>query len=209
MKKASFIIGLLIVLLSLPGIAQVKTIWKDTRFQKEPLHKLLVIAQFNDRQLRESLEESVLTAIRDRGISAVGGQEILIYDSMFFYSTIERKLDSAGVDGMLILKMVDVESTDMYVMAPDVLPPYAYNYYEYYSFYYYHDLPIIIDPDYYRRPGKTYRIDVNLYQNKGDMIIWGGQSKNLDPLKPDKVTKTLGKRIVKKLLSEKMISAEN
>lgn len=208
MKKTSLLIGLLIVLLSLPGIAQVKTIWKDTRFLKEPMQKLLVIVQFNDRQLRESLEEGVLTAIRDRGISAVSGQELLIHDSMFFYSTIERKLDSAEVDGMLILKMVDAESTDMYVMAPDVLPPYAYNYYEYYSFYYYHDLPIIIDPNYYRRPGKTYRIDVNLYQNKGDMIIWGGQSKNFDPLMPDKLTKTLGKRIVKKLLSEKMISAE-
>ncbi|MCD4723789.1 MAG: hypothetical protein K8R63_03030 [Bacteroidales bacterium] len=208
MKKASLIIGLLIVLLSLPGIAQVKTIWKDTRFLKEPMQKLLVIVQFNDRQLRESLEEGVLTAFRDRGISAVSGQGLLIYDSMFYYSTIERKLDSAEVDGMLILKMVDAESTDMYVMAPDVLPPYAYNYYEYYSFYYYHDLPVIIDPNYYRRPGKTYRIDVNLYQNKGDMISWGGQSKSFDPLMPDKLTKTLGKRIVKKLLSEKMISAE-
>jgi hypothetical protein len=208
MKKTSFILALLIVFFCLPGMAQVKMIWKDTRFLKEPMQKLLVIVQFKDRQLRESLEEGVLTAFRDKGISVLGGQGLLIYDSIFYYSTIERKLDSAGVDGILILKMVDVESTDMYVMAPDVLPPYAYNYYEYYSFYYYHDLPVIMDPNYYRRPGKIYRIDVNLYQNKGDMISWGGQSISLDPLKPDKVIKTFGKRIVKKLLSEKMISAE-
>jgi len=204
MKK----ILLIFLLLPLFSFAQIKTVWLDARFMKEPLRKLVVISQFYDEQVRGQVEENVISALEKKGIGAVSGDNILIYDSMYYYSTVERKLDSAGADGLLIVKMVEVRSTDMYILPQELIPPYAYNYYEYYSFYYYHDLPIISNPNYYRKPNMTFRIDVNLYQNKGDMIVWGGKTKALNPLEPEKAVKSLGKNIAKRMLSENVVSAE-
>ena len=204
MKKRLFVLPFFI-LIALSSFSQVKTVLKDARFLKEPLHKLVVVSQFVNHEQRQMAEESMVEALVNKGIDAVAAYDIFTYDSMNYYITLERKLDSAKVDGILVMKMVDARSTDMYVMPEESIPPYAYNYYEYYSFYYYNQLPIISDPNYYRRPNKTFRIDINLYQNKGDMIVWGGQSKAIDPLRPEKVIGKLGKKVVKSLLSQDLI----
>jgi len=198
MKKLFLIFLLLPVLVS----AQVKTHWKDARFLAEPMKNLLVVSQFYDNDLRSLVESNMLDALKSKEIGAVAASSVLEYDSLYLYSTMERKLDSAGIDGILIIKMIEERSTDTYILPEELIPPYAYNYYEYYSFYYYHDLPIIMDPNYYRKPGRTFRIDVYLYQNKGDMAAWGGKSKSLNPLEPEKAIKKLGKSVTKRMLQE-------
>ncbi|RLD82281.1 MAG: hypothetical protein DRJ15_02040 [Bacteroidetes bacterium] len=204
MKK----IFLILLLLPLFSFAQVKTHWKDARFLAEPMKNILVVSQFYDGEIRAQLEDIMIDALESKGIGAVAASSVLVYDSMYLYSTIERKLDSAGIEGMLIVKMIEERSTDMHILPQELIPPYAYNYYEYYSFYYYHDLPILSDPNYYRRPGRTFRIDAYLYQNKGDMAAWGGQSKSLNPLEPEKAIKKLGKSITKRMLQETVVEAE-
>lgn len=196
---------LICLLLPLIGTAQITTHWKDARFLAEPMKNLMVMSQFYDNGLRAQVESNMVDALKDNGIEAVAASNVLIYDSMYLYSTLERKLDSAGIDGILIVKMLEERGTDMYVLPEELIPPYAYNYYEYYSFYYYHDLPILMDPNYYRKPGRTFRIDAYLYQNKGDMAAWGGKSKNLNPLEPEKAIKKLGKSITKRMLQEGVI----
>jgi hypothetical protein len=208
MKRNIF--GLIVILLlSMPAAAQIQTVWKDARFLKQPMKKILVLSQFFDPGLRDEVTENFTTALADKGIRAVPAYDVLSYDSLFFYSTMERLLDSAGVDGIMVIKMIDIKNTDVYIMPQEMIPPYAYNYYEYYSFYYYHDLPIISDPNYYRRPGIAFRIDVNLYQNRGDMIVWSGKSKELNPLDPEKAIKSLGKKTAKILLSEDLVVKSN
>ena len=148
----------------------------------------------------------MVEALVNRGLEAVKASAVFRYDSMYYYSTMERKFDSCGVDGILIIKMIEERSTDMYILPEELIPPYAYNYYEYYSFYYYHDLPIIMDPNYYRKPGRTFRIDVYLYQNKGDMAIWGGQTKPVNPLEPQKAVGKLGKPVAKQIIKEGVVA---
>lgn len=201
MKKIFYIIPVLL-LLAMASFAQVKTVWKDVRFLKEPIQKLVVISQFENAELRKAAEESMISALHGKGIDAVGAYEIFTYDSTNYYSTLERKLDSAKVDGILVMKMIEERSTDMYILPEELIPPYAYNYYEYYSFYYYNDLPLISDPNYYRKPNRSFRMDVYVFQNKGDMVVWSGQSKQLDPLNPEKAIAKLSKKVAKVLLSQ-------
>lgn len=193
---------LIFILTPILSFSQVKTIWKDARFLQEPVKKIMVFSQFYNSEFRTDAETIMMDALVKRGLSAVRASEVFIYDSMFYYSTMERKLDSCGADGIMIIKMIEERSTDAYIMPEEVIPPFAYNYYEYYSFYYYHDLPIIMDPNYYRKPGRTFRIDVYLYQNKGDMAIWGGQTKPINPLEPQKAIGKLGKSVVKQIIKE-------
>ncbi len=205
MKKIlSIFIGTLFI--SLMAGAQISPVWKDARFLKEPMKKIMVVSQFADPVYRQMAQDMLWSALTDKGYSAIPAYDIFAYDSMFLYSTMERKLDSAGVDGILIIKMIDAENTDLNIAPGDVIPPYAYNYYEYYSVFYYYDLPLISNANYYRKPGKKFRIDIYLYQNRGDMIVWGGQSNFVDPLNPEKAIKGISKKIVKNLRSEELIS---
>ncbi len=203
MKKLFLICSLL----PLIGSAQIATHWKDARFLAEPMKNLMVVSQFYDNGLRTQVESTMVGALQDKGIGAVAASTVLVYDSMYLYSTLERKLDSAAIDGILIVKMIEERGTDMYILPEELIPPYAYNYYEYFSFYYYHDLPIMMDPNYYRKPGRTFRIDVYLYQNKGDMAAWGGQSKSLNPLEPEKRIKKLGKSVTKRMIQEGVVES--
>jgi len=199
---------LLFLFLPLISVAQLNTSWKDARFLKDPLKNLMVVSQFYEQELREKVEVDMIAALQKKGIGAVPASKVLIYDSLYLYSTLERKLDSAAIDGILFIKMIEIRSTDMYILPQELIPPYAYNYYEYYSYYYYNDLPLISDPNYYRKPRQTFRIDIYLYQNKGDMAVWGGQTKMLDPLHPEKVLKSMPGKAVKKMLSEGVVEAQ-
>jgi len=40
------------------------------------------------------------------------------------------------------------------------------------------------------------------------MAAWGGQSKSLNPLEPEKAIKKLGKSITKRMLQETVVEAE-
>ena len=201
---------LLLIFLLTPVFAfsQVKTIWKDGRFMQKPIEKIMVFSQFYNSEFRAEAETNMVEALEKKGISTVRASEVFLNDSMYYYSTMERKLDSCGADGIMIIKLIEERSTDTYIMPEELIPPFAYNYYEYYSFYYYHDLPIIMDPNYYRKPGRTFRIDVYLYQNKGDMVVWGGQSKQVNPLEPQKAIGKLGKSVAKQILKEGVVVTE-
>lgn len=204
--KKNVLLTIFLAMTVLTTSAQLGDVWKDARFLKTPMKKVMIVSQFIDPVIRSEADEAMAKAFTGKDVDHILYTDLFHpYDSMYYYSTMERKLDSAGVDGILVVKMIDSEQTDLNIAPGDVIPPYAYNYYEYYSFFYYHDLPIIIDPNYYRRPGKEFRIDLYLYQNRGDMVVWGGQSKALDPLNPGKMINTLSKKTVKKLLSEELL----
>ncbi len=207
--KKTLALTFLLAFAALTTSAQLRDVWKDARFLKAPMNKVMIVSQFIDPAIRSEADEAMAKAFAGKDVDHILYSELFHpYDSMYYYSTMERKLDSAGVDGILVVKMIDSEQTDLNIAPGDVIPPYAYNYYEYYSFFYYHDLPIIIDPNYYRRPGKEFRLDLYLYQNRGDMVVYGGQSKALDPLNPDKAISTLAKKTIKKLLSEDLVARE-
>jgi hypothetical protein len=204
-KKTYLLSFLLLQLCALPATAQLRTVWDDTRFLQEPMKKLLLIVQFHDKDLRGEASESLLKALSGKGIVMIDAYSMLHYDSMYRYSTLERKFDSAGVDGILIARLVDVRESDMYIMPGDVIPPYAYNYFEYYSFYYYNDLGIITRPGYYEKQGREFRIDLNLYQNRGDMIVWGAQYRLSSYAKTAKALSPVAKATAKALLSKKLV----
>lgn len=169
------------------------------------MEKIAVLVQVPDKDLQLKLEHEILAAFERKGISAMNAYDMIKSDSAYYYSTLEREFSNADVEGILIVKLVNVEITDMYIFPGDVLPPDAYNYFEYYKVYYYYDLPIISAPDYLSRDDRTFRIDMNLYQNKGDMIVMSAQTDLLDPLSPDKALKGMGKRLARLLSSNKLI----
>ena len=203
MGKSLFAFFLLLTLVLQASTQTV--IMTDKRYMIDRIEKIAIITQIPDEPLRHKVEELLLTAFEQKGISAINAYDFIEYDSAFYYSTLEREFSTAAVDGILIVKLVNIEITDMYIIPGDVLPPDAYNYFEFYSVYYYYDLPIISAPGYLSRMDRTFRIDMNLYSNKGDMIVMSAQTKLFDPYNPDKVIKLMGKKLAKSMSSKRLV----
>lgn len=203
--KRIIIIYFFIYIWAIPSEAQVSTILKDTRFFKGPLEKIAVITQVPDTSFRERLDSALAVAFNNKEILFVNTHELFPPDTLIFYSTLERELYEAGTDGVLIVKLIDVGLSDMYIIPGGVLPPDAYNYYEFYSVYYYYDLPLIGVPEYLERKDRTFRLDANLYQGKGDMIIWAGQSKIIDPTDCEDELNKFAQKLARILRSEKLV----
>lgn len=203
--KKKFLALLVYVAFSASCQAQLTTILKDTRFFKGPLEKIALITQISDTAFRKDVEAAVVAAFEKKHIPCVNAYDLILPDTLIFYSTLEREFYDAGADGVLIVKLVDVELTDMYIIPGGVLPPDAYNYYEFYSVYYYFDLPVVGVPGYLQREDRTFRLDANLYQGKGDMIIWSGQSRPVDPADYGKTVQSFARKLAKILLSEDLI----
>jgi len=119
MKKAIFLLFLIPLFTS----AQVKTHWKDARFLSSPVENIMVFSQFNNSELRAEVEEAMVSALEAKGISAVGASAVFNYDSLYLYSTMERKFDSVGADGIMIIKMLEERSADMYIQPEELIPP--------------------------------------------------------------------------------------
>lgn len=202
MKNSLFSFVLMILMFSATSQT---LIMKDTRFLREPIEKVAVLTQIPNEDLQLAVEGSILTALEKKGIAAMNAYDFLIRDSVYLYSTLEREFTNNAIDGILIVKLVAIEETDMYIFPGDVLPPDAYNYFEYYSVYNYYDLPIISEPGYLSRDNRTFRIDLNLYQNQGDMIVFSAQTPIFDPLDPDKIIKSIGKKTAKILGSKEFV----
>jgi hypothetical protein len=203
--KRTVIICLFLFFWSVCSEAQVSTILKDKRFFEGPLEKIAVITQVPDTGFRKQLDDALAAAFNNKKISFVNAHDLFPPDTLIFYSTLEREFYEAGTDGVLIVKLIDVGLSDMYIIPGGVLPPDAYNYYEFYSVYYYYDLPLIGVPGYLERKDRTFRLDANLYQGKGDMILWAGQSKNIDMADYEDDLKTFAKKLAKTLRSEKLL----
>ena len=195
---------LLLIIIHSVGLAQT-VIKKDTRFLRDRMSKLALITQVPHDSLRGAVISSVMDAFEKKHIDIVNADAFVSPDSSTFYSTLEREFTENHVDGIMIIKIVDVGLTDMYIFPGDVLPPDAYNYYEFYSVYYYYDLPDIGVPGYLYRQDRRFRFDINVYANKGDMIVLAAQSSELQPMKDEKVVRSLGKKMAGILLSNRLV----
>ena len=128
-----FIIGFILSSIFVIHLGAQSVIMSDTRYIREPIEKIAVVTQILDDQLRGEVEGAILSAFAKKGIEAVNAYDLILIDSTYFYSTLEREFTAAGVDGILIVKLVNIEISDMYIFPGDVLAPDAYNYYEFYS----------------------------------------------------------------------------
>lgn len=203
--KKFVVIVLALLTLAGDGFGQMKSILKDTRFFEGPMDKITFITQVRDDAMRHYLESSLENSFTQKKVGHVNIYDLVRPDTIAYYSTLEREMYDAKVDGVLIVKLVDVELSDMYIIPGGVLPPDAYNYYEFYSVYYYYDLPAMSDSLYLQRTDRSFRLDANLYQGKGDMIIWSVQSSIIDIADYTKTFDSFTKKLAKGLISEKLV----
>lgn len=180
---------------------QIVSSWRepDKTVTIDALHKVLVVALFNNEQNRHRAE--------DQMVQYLGGSGLVSYnyldDNMSRKNemAIRDKIRDDGFDGAVTMRLIDVDRERTYI--PGNMSSYP-SYYGRFSGYYSNSWNYYSTPGYYATT-KTYTIEINVYSIKQDKIIWTGVTETTNPDGVQKLTEAVVKVVYKQMVKEGFI----
>jgi hypothetical protein len=162
-----------VALVSCAASTQLTSSWSDPAAAGRGYKKIVVVGVTNKGPIRREYEDAFSRELAARGIEATPSYNFGSPDSKLDKDGAIAKLQELGADAVLVTRLVDKETYNTYyppsyssVAAPS---PYYGGWYGYYSMGY----SYMTSPGYVEE-NKVYRIETNLYDIKGDKLIWSG-----------------------------------
>jgi len=143
-------------------------VWRDDNY-RGTIRKVVVIGIFKEPDTRKIFEDEFADRLRARGVDATASHKILTADELPDKDVVIGKIRKLGADGLLVTRVVDLETQKTHVPGKSYVVP---NYYNDYGPYY----------TYVSRPGYTVQeghadTETNLYGIGDEKLIWSGRSK--------------------------------
>ena len=107
MVRSSLRIALALAMLS-PAVAWAE---EPAATGPAPAGKVLVIAKVKEEGKRRQLEEEARTELRDKGVEATLGSDVLVDSDFASEDAIRAKVETLGVDGVLGFVVLGIEET--------------------------------------------------------------------------------------------------
>lgn len=200
--------------------SQMETSWEVPTHPGTPFTDLAVIGVLRNADRSEAFESSVAEVFREGGVQSVPGFTFLNGETDLSRDDMAARVKTSRADGVLIFKLVAVDSTEAYV------PPTTYTvpadghadwwvdpYWGYYSAYpydywgyWYPAIQVVENPGYWESH-RTYRMHVALYSAAKDRLVWTGDTATYDPESPANQGKSVGKLVLDKLKERHLILA--
>ncbi len=134
----------------------------------KPFQKLMVVAFLKDESTRRIAEDKMVKAIKTPSIASY----TLISGPNVSKEEIQDKLNEGGFDGMVIMRLAEIERSASYVPGP-----YAYGgWYGYYGY----AAPMYYSPGYYVTD-KIYYVETMIYSLEPDKLLWSGITSSTNP----------------------------
>jgi len=183
--------------------------WKDKNSNTGTAHikKVLVIGLFGEksRSLREGIENQMADNLKKLGYDAVTSYQE--YGPKTFVNISEdhamRIVDSSysgTYDGVIVVSIVDKNSTKSYV--PGYYSPYPYYGYGWgYSPFY---SPMAYQPGYYKT-NNHYSFETNFYDTNNKKILYSGQSDVVNPSSPNTLAIDYSRVSLKDMRKQKVL----
>ncbi len=194
----------------LPGCSssRITSSWKSDRTQPQTFKKIIVLGLIreNDRHLRESMEQQLVTGLRNLGYDATCSCDE--YNPKAFENLTEEqalaKLKNSGVDAVMTIVLLDKTRERYYVPGRVQYTPYRiyYNRFWGYSRTMYGR---IYSEGYYTEDTK-YFWESNLYALNENELIYSAQSQSFDPASSEKMGEEHAVMLTKDMLKKKVLS---
>lgn len=202
MKKATFFLSLTLFLFACGTTARIESTWKDpdTKIDFDKLNKVLVVAHFKNETDRRNTEDKMITYLGGKGVVSYPflTKEVKPEDR----EMVKQKLKEEGYDGVVIMRLLDVDKEVKYVHGTmATFPPYYRGFFGYYYYSYNH----FYDPGYYLTT-KTYTVEINIYSLKQDKLIYSALTTTANPENVDKLTNAVTKSVYNKIKKEGFIT---
>jgi hypothetical protein len=212
-------LGALMGLSSCATQSRIETTWELPAYMGKPFAKLGLIAVMKDKTENKAFELAATTKFTAAGVDAMPGFQFLGTDSLLSKSEMEKAVNNAGVDGVLIFKLIAIDKTRSYVPPTDFLVAGAEysdwwndRYYGYYTPYPYHywgywypAYQVIRTPGYWAT-SSTYQVQTVLYRASDNKLVWTAMSGTYDPTSDFDLGSSLSEAVIKKLQKTGLIA---
>ncbi len=181
--------------------------WKKSSVTAKKYNKIAVLGLSGDVVKRSSVENAVVAEFRKYGIPAVAGTDVL--PDSFMDSdkdgkaddknkdAIAAKLKELGVDGSMVLSLLDVKESEHYVPGTAYYSPYS-GYYPFNS-YYWGTYNTVYTPGYTTK-SKNYFLSSNFYDMSDEQLIWSAQSETINPQSLQDFSASFSKALVEEFM---------
>ncbi len=172
----------------------------DKEITLNKLNKILVVALFKDETSRRKAEDQMVTYLKGKGVVSYNYlNENFSKDNE---NIIREKVRIDGFDGVVVMRLLDVERDRSYI--PGNISTYP-GYYQSFGGYYFRNWPYYSNPGYYTMT-QTYTVEVNVFSMREDKIIWTGVTETTNPDGVSKMTREIAKVVYQKMIDEGFIS---
>jgi hypothetical protein len=142
------------------------SVWKDDAYHEMP-RKIVVLSMLWNPKNRPRLEDEFVRQLKARGIDAVPGHQVVPEDKPPEKAVLAARFKEAGVDTLLLTRLVDKTASLRYTQDPA-----AYRVPEYYGTW-----PAYYGGGYPMAQEAEYAIaEVNLYDVETEKLIWAAMS---------------------------------
>lgn len=173
--------------------------WRDPEVTVDvsKLNKVLVVALMTNESTRRSTEDQLCELLNGKGVASYNYLTKDITKER--EESIRAQVKDQGFDGVIIMRLTDVEKDVKYV--PGNYPMYYGRFWGYY----WNAWNAFYDPGYYKTT-RTYRVETNVYSLKRDKLIWSGVTSTVDPSGVNKLMMAASKTVYKEMEKEGFIT---
>jgi len=181
--------GSMLLLVACGPSTKIEKTWTDPSFTPSTVQsykKILVMGLLKDESTRRIAEDKMVAAFKN--VTAVQSYSYL-QPSDTIRSEVEEKLKKDGFDGVVIMRLADVDKSVSYVPGTGYGGWYGYRY---------------SSPGYYQED-KTFYVETNFYSLPDTKLLWSGTTSSLNPNKLDRTIDDVINTLKGQLQKQKLI----
>jgi uncharacterized protein YqkB len=174
---------------------QIVDSWRDPDVVVDTakIHRFVVAALLKNQTIRRQVEDDMAARFPDKAVQSykeLGEDELKEDDAMY-----NQKLKSDGYDGIVMMRLVDVDKSTRYV--PGTNPVYYSSWRRYWRY----SWTGFYDPVYYTTD-KAYNVEVTVYSLLRDKLVWAANTTTVNPSGRGELFAEVSNAVVKKMKKE-------
>jgi len=165
------------------------TSWKNPK-ENQQIGNIMVWAMFDKLEFQKPFEQYASAFFNSKGLKAVESLSFLPPGHKYEMPDLEKKFDSLGVEGILLVTYTGTDKSQSYVPpSTAIYPDYYNNYYGYYSWGYpmYAGGYNVVTSGGYWVTTSTVNLKANLYANSDNLLLWSADITVTDPQYLDEI----------------------
>ncbi|MEO6315570.1 MAG: hypothetical protein ABIU63_16175 [Chitinophagaceae bacterium] len=202
MKLSKHFLVIVIALSGCGTTAHIEKSWRDPEVTVDmsKLNKVLVVAMLKNEANRHVTEDKLVMLLNGKGVASYNYLTKDITQEK--EDAMRQKLKEDGIDGIVIMRLADVDKDVKYVPGSfNTFPPYYGRFWGYYrragsNFY---------QQGYYETT-KTFTVETNVYSLVRDKLVWSGLTNSVNPSNVEKLMDATAKTVYARMKKEGFVT---
>jgi hypothetical protein len=196
---------------------RIESTWTDPTFSSAPFERIAVVALFDSMAESRTFEQTAARELEERGVAAVPSHAIVTEDRMYEEAELRERLAEAGVDAVLIYRLIAVDERNVYRnpapylnVPPGVVfgDPYYWYYYPRWDYYWHwRSSWYVTNSRGYWEPLAYVIVESSLYDARRNRLVWTAKSATMDDARFDELATSIADRISDELAARRVIAA--